>query len=151
MVLVLSVVLKNDRYAATPLEALTLVWRVQRYKHHLAGSKAIVYTDHASLQFVFRIQSHLVNFNVGSRLSWSMTSRSDTDLDKAIPPTLCPVCFDCLFAYQYRTIQIQISFVLMLLYLPIKKNLETSHKNIKKTQETQETPTKKLKMKEAVR
>lgn len=72
-------------------------------------------------------------------------------LGQAIPTTLCPVCFNCLFAYRYRTIQIQISLVLMLLDLPIKNNQETSYKIIKKTKETQQTPTKKLKTKEAVR
>jgi hypothetical protein len=39
----------------------------------------------------------------------------------------------------------------MLLDLPIKNNQETSYKIIKKTKETQQTPTKKLKTKEAVR
>lgn len=43
----------EKRYAATQLEALTLVWGVQHYRHYLAGGKIIVYTDHASLQFVF--------------------------------------------------------------------------------------------------
>ena len=40
-------------YAATHLEALTLVWAANKFRHYLAGRKFLVRTDHSSLRFIF--------------------------------------------------------------------------------------------------
>lgn len=44
----------EERYAATHLEALAVVWAVEYFRHYLSGRQFVLYTDHAALPFIFQ-------------------------------------------------------------------------------------------------
>jgi hypothetical protein len=71
----------ESNYASTHLEALAIVWGIQHFRHYLAGRRFILFTDHATLEFIFnnpRPNSKLARWEVANFVNVNSIER---DLD----------------------------------------------------------------------
>jgi hypothetical protein len=50
----------QENYSVTQLEALAVIWAIEKYKHYLWGKKFTIRTDHSALTSIFRKKTLLI-------------------------------------------------------------------------------------------